>query len=166
MHPRSRGWRADDSVSRATVPRRRIYHPSHREVGYMAPRSMIPSEEDEQRAVVQWLQWHQILAIHVPNGGQRSRIEAAIMNGLGVRPGVPDLLVFDRPPGNRDALGAAIELKRRKGGKVSDSQWLWLAQLEARGWLTAVCEGAEAAIAQLEAWGYGKRKEARAECSR
>jgi hypothetical protein len=30
---------------------------------------------------------------HVPNGGWRSPIEAAILKGQGVRPGVPDLIV-------------------------------------------------------------------------
>jgi hypothetical protein len=34
-----------------------------------------------------------VFAFHVPNGGWRSRIEAAILKGLGVRAGVPDVFL-------------------------------------------------------------------------
>ena len=119
----------------------------------------LPLEEDEQRTVVQWLAANRILFTHVPNGGQRSRIEAAIMNGLGVQAGVPDLLIFDPPPALPTLRAAAVEMKRQKGGVVSPQQKDWLRRLDGRMWATAVCQGADEAIRQLEAWGYGNRKE-------
>ncbi|HEY8417043.1 MAG TPA: VRR-NUC domain-containing protein [Limnochordales bacterium] len=118
----------------------------------------VPTEDQEQRVVVEWLRWHGILFAHVPNGGYRRRVEAAIFRGLGVQPGVPDLLIFDPPPAEPGRPGAALELKRRRGGRATQAQLQWLAELARRGWAVAVCRGAEEAIAQLEAWGYGGRR--------
>lgn len=118
----------------------------------------VETEDEEQRTVVHWLQIHGILFAHVPNGGYRRRVEAAIFRGLGVQPGVPDLLIFDPPPKAPARRGAALEMKRQKGGRATPAQLAWLAALAERGWLTAICRGAEEAIAQLEAWGYGKRR--------
>ena len=42
---------------------------------------------------------------HAPNGGGRSKVEAAIFKGLGVKPGVPDLIILYR------GRCLAIELK-------------------------------------------------------
>lgn len=123
-----------------------------------AATKIIPREDDEQRAVVDWLNTYRIAFTAVPNGGKRSRIEAAIMVGLGVQRGFPDLIVVERPPAHPDALCAAIELKRREGGVVSPEQEAWLARLQSLGWVVAVCEGADEAIAQLETWGYGRRR--------
>ncbi len=123
----------------------------------MASTIPLPTEDDEQRAVVDWLEVHRICFFAVPNGGYRRHIEAAIMQGLGVRKGVPDLIIAEAPPiGGYHA--AAIEMKRQRGGVVSPEQRVWLEKLRQRGWAVAVCEGADEAIAQLEAWGYGRRK--------
>lgn len=115
-----------------------------------------PTEDAEQRTVVQWLQWYNVAFAHVPNGGKRTKAEGGIFKALGVSPGIPDLLIFDAPPIAPDYAGTAIELKRQTGGKLSHNQREWLDKLEKRGWLTAVCKGADEAIAQLEAWGYGQ----------
>jgi hypothetical protein len=40
-------------------------------------------------------------AFHVPNGGWRSPIEAAILKGMGLRPGVLDLVIMPRADGYR-----------------------------------------------------------------
>lgn len=117
----------------------------------------IPTEDEEQRVVVQWLQLHGILFCHIPNGGYRRRTEAAIMSGLGVRKGVPDLLIFDPPPAAPGYRGVALEMKRRVGGRLSAWQRVWLDALQRRGWYTAVCRGADEAIETLERLGYGRR---------
>jgi hypothetical protein len=44
-------------------------------------------------------------AFHCPNGGARSKVEAAILKGLGVRAGVPDIIAI------RDGRAYALELK-------------------------------------------------------
>lgn len=82
----------------------------------------LPTEEDEQRAVVEWMTWHHLCFAAIPNGGYRRPIEAAIFKGQGVQSGVPDLLIFDAPPTDIGYRGAAIEMKRQKGGRVSDEQ--------------------------------------------
>jgi len=51
----------------------------------------------------------------VPNGGARSRIEAAILNGQGVRAGVPDLIFISK------GRAFGLELKSEKG-ELSQAQ--------------------------------------------
>ncbi|HEY8414450.1 MAG TPA: VRR-NUC domain-containing protein [Thermaerobacter sp.] len=118
----------------------------------------VPTEDQEQRTVVHWLQMHGILFVHVPNGGYRRPVEAAIFRGLGVQPGVPDLLIFDQPPLASQFCGTAIEMKRRQGGRLRESQKEWLEALRRRRWYTAVCYGADEAIRTLEYLGYGRRR--------
>lgn len=79
----------------------------------------------------------------VPNGGKRNRIEAAIMQGEGVKSGVPDLIML-HPSGQYHGL--AIEMKRKEGGKVSPAQKEWIDNLNAEGYCAVVCHGAESAI--------------------
>jgi len=85
----------------------------------MAPKRNRP-EQAIQRAAVQYLRIMENLGeltfFHVPNGGRRSRAEARIFKGLGVRAGVPDLVVLF--PGGRCAF---IEIKSNKG-RLSTSQ--------------------------------------------
>jgi len=49
---------------------------------------------------------------HPPNGGQRTRKGGGSLKAQGVKPGLPDILIFRPPEG---ALGLAIELKTKKG---------------------------------------------------
>lgn len=113
------------------------------------------TEDQEQRVVVEWLDWKRHAFCHVPNGGKRSKIEAAIFKGLGVKAGVPDLLIFSRtePMLDRGYVGVAIEMKSEKG-KLSPLQKEWLGKLSKCGWLAVCCYGADEAITMLEKWGY------------
>lgn len=56
------------------------------------------TESELQRMCVKWfrLQYPGLVLFAIPNGGKRSRIEAAIMNGEGVVAGIPDLLLCER----------------------------------------------------------------------
>jgi hypothetical protein len=70
-------------------------------------------EDRLQRAVVQLLRFAAIPGAYwfaVPNGGMRSHIEAAIMVGLGVRKGAPDVVVVGS--GGRAHF---LELKAARG---------------------------------------------------
>lgn len=118
---------------------------------------MIPTEDAEQQVVVQWLELHRLHFTHIPNGGWRHVATARRLKSLGVKPGVPDLLVFERPPARPDAPGVAIEMKRSRGGRVSEEQERWLAHLERQGWVVAVCHGADEAIELLQSLGFGRR---------
>ena len=86
---------------------------------------------------------------HPPNGGWRRKLEAKRLRGMGVHPGVPDVLVWERWEKCADgcrwcddhptpALGIAIELKIGKNSPTPQ-QWAWLGSLRERGVLTAVC---------------------------
>lgn len=112
------------------------------------------TESQVQIAVARYLRLCNVLFTHVPNGGLRNIVTARRLADEGVQKGCPDLLIFTRPPRVVPARGAAIELKREKGGRVSPAQKEWLARLETNGWVTAVCHGAVEAIAMLKDWGY------------
>ncbi|MFZ0094921.1 MAG: VRR-NUC domain-containing protein, partial [Pseudolabrys sp.] len=65
-------------------------------------------EQVVQRALMQHLQLRgvrNLFAFHVPNGGGRSATEGAILKGMGVVAGVPDILII------RDGKVFALELK-------------------------------------------------------
>jgi len=128
----------------------------------MKHKAIIPKEESEQMALAelldrltyndQPLRW-----CHVPNGGKRHIAAAVKFKRLGVKKGIPDILIFDPPPSCAGAKGAVIELKRAKGGKVSSEQEEWLDYFSGRGWRTAVCNGIDEAIEELKLWGYLRR---------
>ena len=114
-----------------------------------------PPEEAEHMALVQWLELHAIRYTHVPNEGLHKVQYRVKQKRLGVKPGVPDILIFDRPPLSPENVGVAIELKRQKGGRVTPEQIAWLEDLKARGWAVAVCQGAMEAIRVLQELGFG-----------
>lgn len=116
---------------------------------------MIPTEDAEQIAVVAWCEGYALadararLLLHVPNGGQRHIATAARLRRLGVRPGVPDLLL---PVAVPPYHGLWIEMKRRKGGQVSADQHGWMDALRAEGYAVAVARGADEAIEVIIAY--------------
>lgn len=115
-------------------------------------RRPVQHEERLQSAVAKLLDHSGLLWCHVPNGGQRNAVTAAKLKGQGVKPGVPDLLVFDAPY-EEDAMleyyGLAIELKNGKAGRVSEHQQRWMDDLKARGWRVEVCRSLDEVIALL-----------------
>ncbi len=114
-----------------------------------------PTETQEQIALARVLRRAQLFFTAVPNGGYRLRSEARTLKMMGVRPGIPDVLVFDVPVGSK-APGLAIELKRVGGvpSDVSKAQKACLAELKARGWLTMVAFGCDDAKQQMRRLGY------------
>lgn len=106
------------------------------------------AEQQLQRAVVAHLEWRarrNVWWTHVPLGGLRSKVEAAVLRGLGTTRGTPDLLIV--------AEGRAffLELKAPRG-RVSPAQHECHAQLRAAGAEVAVAFNIDEALEQLEAW--------------
>lgn len=100
-------------------------------------------ESQTQRQCVTWfgLQYADLslLMFAVPNGGARSKTEAAIMKGEGVKAGVADLL-FLFP--NREHHGLCIEFKTEKG-RQSESQKRFQRKVEAFGYRYEVIRSLE-----------------------
>ncbi len=118
-------------------------------------------EDGIQKTVADTLDALGVLWCHVPNGGKRSPIEAAIMKGLGVKPGVPDIMIFDPPPiaevchacGNTKERGTFIELKS-KDGVLSPDQSDWIQELLKRRWVGGIGRGVDDTLAKLKELGY------------
>lgn len=113
-------------------------------------------EHIEQVNLMQW--WalachgfglHENTLFAIPNGGQRNAITGMNLKREGVRAGVPDLFLAWA---NRQYGGLFIEMKKTKGGRVSDAQQQYLELLEESGYKVAVCHGWLEAKASIEAY--------------
>lgn len=108
------------------------------------------SETELHRSIAQMLDLLGWLWCHCPNGGKRHLREAAKLKAMGVKPGVPDILIFESwEYGGRSGHGVAIELKGAKG-RTTDAQEAWLGSLHNRGWLIAVCNSTEQVVEMLQ----------------
>ena len=115
------------------------------------------TERQLQCAVASVLDKLGVCWCHVPNEGKRDRIAGARLRAAGMKAGVPDILIFDPAPNKPGTRGVAIELKRSKGGRVSETQEAWLDRLSRRKWHSVVCRGYAETIKELEVLGYLKR---------
>jgi hypothetical protein len=114
----------------------------------MAVRRARP-EDQIQRAVFEHLRVRRapgVYAFHPANGGWRSRIEAAILKGLGVRAGVPDVIAV------KNGRTYAMEIKA-PGGRLTAVQNAAHAALRAAGATVVTSYSLDDAVAQLERWG-------------
>ena len=105
----------------------------------------IPLETEEQQALFQWVgyqlkQYPELeLLYHISTEGRRNPRRA---KAEGIKAGVPDLCL-PVPRGNNH--GAYIEMKRRKGGRITQEQIAWMERLKAQGYAVACCAGWEPA---------------------
>ena len=116
------------------------------------PRKLPPPEEhDEQVAFVRWFraQFPGVLIYSIPNGshlagtiGQRAA-QVARLKAEGMLPGVPDLHI---PWWN-----LYIEMKRQRGGRLSEDQVRVHDHLRRAGCKVIVAKGWEDAAAQVRA---------------
>jgi hypothetical protein len=115
-----------------------------------------PTETTEQIALFAWIDAnahrHPALAwvFHPANGEYRHPATAGRLKAMGVRPGVPDVLL---PCIAKDAVagveyvGLAIELKRSDhSNNPTVQQNEWLSWLDSQQWRCVVCYGAAEAI--------------------
>ena len=106
----------------------------------------VPTEAQEQTALFQWAAMLEgripelRLMHHIANGGTRNQIEAVHLKQQGVKPGIPDIFL---PCARGPFHGLYIEMKRRKGGRVSVEQKKMILALRAQGYRVEVCEGWE-----------------------
>ena len=111
-------------------------------------------EDREQARFVKWTHMPAVRALapslrwmfHTPNGGKRDAITGGQMRALGVKPGVPDLLLPQRSgPDN----GLALEFKSAIG-QLTPEQVEWKAHLIEQGWLFLLVRSADEARAAVQ----------------
>lgn len=114
----------------------------------MSRPTRVPLEETEQMCLMEWaalmerahpeLRW-----LHaIPNGGLRSKTEAARLKRQGVKAGVADLCL---PCARNGCHGLYIEMKRQKGGRLSDEQDEFGQFVTEQGYRWLRCNGWQAA---------------------
>jgi hypothetical protein len=77
------------------------------------------------------------------NGGYRRPVEAARLKGLGMRPGVPDVVAIHRGQSNSCVRAA----------RATDAQRQAIEDLRAAGGHAKICHDLNHALAALEGWG-------------
>lgn len=104
-----------------------------------------PTEHEEQAALITWWNMYaqarhmpNFLLMAIPNGGHRTTVTGARLHAEGVRAGIPDLFLA---VARGEWHGLWIEMKRRRGGFLSDPQRTALLALKLEGYSTAVCYG-------------------------
>ena len=116
---------------------------------------VIPLEEIEQEHVFLWASMEEraypelAMLYAIPNGGKRAIKTAVALKKQGVKRGVPDMCL---PVSRGGYHGLYIELKRQKGGRVSDEQRERIAALNTQGYKAIICHGAEEAIEQIRGY--------------
>ena len=80
----------------------------------------------------------------IPNGGQRGKVTAHKLKLEGLTPGVPDLFVPE--------WRLWIEMKRVRGGSLSEAQRRIIPELERVGYDVLVCHGCDEAMDKVNEW--------------
>lgn len=108
----------------------------------------VPTESVEQQTLFRWAKLFEPvhpelkLMYHVPNEGKRSYAAGRRLVAEGLKSGVPDICL---PVARGGYHGLYIELKRLRGGKLTEDQRDWLDALNDEGYMTTMCKGWQAA---------------------
>ena len=110
-------------------------------------------ETDIQKSVIKWSQQPKVrstfpdlkMLYHVPNERLCSARQGMELKRMGVKKGVPDLVL---PVPSNGYHGLFIELKTQTG-TVSQEQMWWIKELQSRGYKSAVCYSFEETINTL-----------------
>jgi hypothetical protein len=110
----------------------------------------IPLEDAEQALVIRALKERPVddtlIFYAIANGGLRSKSEAGRLKHQGVRAGMPDLGLLHQ------GRSYFLEMKRQRGGRVSDQQIGTIAALERAGATVGIARGATEALDILLGW--------------
>ena len=119
------------------------------------------NESKEQKLLFQWSEWYAKqypevkLMFHIPNGGSRNPIEGRHLKEQGVKAGVPDVFL---PVARKGCHGLFIEMKRAKGGVLSQFQRDYIEALMKEGYSCAVCHGFDEAKRVIEEYLKGEKE--------
>lgn len=110
-----------------------------------------PTEHEEQAQFVRMVESAYppdvaALLFAVPNGAYKSKFGGVKFKSEGLRAGVPDLF-FAYP--HKGFGGLFLEMKRRRGGRLSEAQRYYIDLLRGQGYAVEVCKGCDEAFAAL-----------------
>lgn len=114
-----------------------------------------PSENDEAKALHQWLTLKRYKHTHIMNesgAGYKNMRRSMLGRAMGVSRGVPDFMII---AGNRLIF---VELKRQQGGRIAPEQEEWLKALASTGAACAICKGWKVAADFIEQVAAGDYK--------
>lgn len=100
-------------------------------------------ENQEQKSLFEWAMLYEgrypelKMLFHVPNEGKRSKATGAEMVRMGLKSGVPDVVL---PVARQGYHGLVIEMKEDRG-KLTQKQKEWLRMFSAENWKVLVCWG-------------------------
>ena len=107
-----------------------------------AIKKKIPTEREEQIRFVTWVKKLGYRVSASANGGSRYLLEAMNFKRMGVSKGFPDIEI---PLPKGGFHGFYLEMKRLKGGKLSDEQIEWINYLNEQGYYAVIANGCEEA---------------------
>lgn len=113
-------------------------------------KQICPTERQEHLLLMKWFRDHPLLSplvIHIANEYDGGGLKGMMRKALGVRAGVSDFFV---PFPCSDKHGLWIELKRKKGSKVTPEQLDWLAKMRNLGYAGHIAYGCVHAIKLIE----------------
>ena len=116
-----------------------------------------PSEDDEEHVLSEycdlrgWKHTHFSNETYTTSWNQKRK-----MKYLGVHSGIPDHFILI--PVKGQLVPVFIEMKRQKGGTISDDQFLWVKRLRMAGMYATVCEGGQKAIVYASAVADGDQQ--------
>jgi len=101
----------------------------------VAIKEKIPTEHHEQALFVQWFRrtYPGVLIHSIPNGGHRSASTAIALKVEGTVKGIPDLFIPE--------WRLWVEMKRTKGGSLSQDQKIIIEYLKSVGYQVIVSKG-------------------------
>ena len=114
---------------------------------------MSRNEDTIQKQIVQWLTIRGVCFCAIQNERKRTFSQAEWAKQMGLKSGVPDLLIFTPPPKLPGKIGFALEIKTERG-RMTPNQKIWADMLKQSGWHTAAPRGFDATIAELVRVGY------------
>lgn len=108
-----------------------------------------PTEEEEQKVIMQYCRLKKIPLVHIPNEGKRSRAAGARLKAMGLQKGFPDLFI---PEARGGYHGMFLELKRDRAQRPTKEQEEWIVFLNGKGYFAAVCYGADEAMERITSY--------------
>lgn len=103
-------------------------------------------ESKEQENLFKWAKYYPAinkLMFAIPNGGSRHKLEAFNLKKQGIKAGVSDIFLA-KSCGKYHGL--FIEMKRKKGGKLTKEQKIFIDLMRQEGFQAEVAKGADEAI--------------------